>query len=71
MSHHPIDRFRSDMAQEEQAAFDRWLRVNAVIASVFAAAILAMAVANIGAPAPSQATASLQTTSTSGSQTGE
>jgi hypothetical protein len=63
MSRHPIARFGLDLTPEEQLAFDRWLRVNAVIACVFVAAFFAIALASTGGPGPNQASAKPQVTS--------
>jgi hypothetical protein len=46
-----------DMSAEDRRTFDRWLRANGVIASVFAAAFVAMAMAATNTTGPSQALA--------------
>jgi hypothetical protein len=57
---------RKVMSEQDQREFDRWLRVNLIVGSFFAAGIMAMAFASSGALEPKQAlampTASAQTT---------
>ena len=51
---------KTTFAQEsakDPGAFDRWLRTNVAIASIFAAAVLGMALGSSNAPGPAQAIA--------------
>lgn len=45
------------MSAEDQRAFDRWLAANAIIGSLFAAALVFMALAEINVAGPSRAAA--------------
>jgi hypothetical protein len=57
----------NNLSNEDRREFDRWLRANAVVASIFAAAFLAMAVVGSGGPGPRQAMAeTTRTTETTG-----
>lgn len=46
-----------NLSTEDRAEFDRWLKLNAIAASIFAAGFLAMAVVGSGGPGPRQAVA--------------
>jgi hypothetical protein len=45
------------LADEDRAEFDKWLRVNAVVATIFAAAFLGMAIVGSGGAGPREAQA--------------
>ena len=45
------------LSAEDQHTFDRWLRANAVVASIFGLALVAMALNSSGPPGPATATA--------------
>jgi hypothetical protein len=45
------------MSADEKRTFDRWLRLNAVVATVFAAGLLAMSLASTFTPGPRSALA--------------
>src|SRR5215216_6183803 len=45
------------LSTEDRRTFDRWLKANAVIASIFAMALVAMAINSSGPPWPATATA--------------
>ena len=51
-----LARYR-DLAPEDQRRFDRWLNANAVVASIFALALVAMALSTAGLPGPETAAA--------------
>ena len=46
-----------DLSPEDQRKFDRWLKANAVVATIFALGLVAMAVNSTGLPGPNTATA--------------
>ena len=46
-----------DLSTEDRRTFDRWLKANAVIASIFAMALVAIAINSSGPPWPATATA--------------
>jgi hypothetical protein len=46
-----------DLSPEEQRKFDRWLKANAIIASLFALGLVAMAINSSGLPGPDTAIA--------------
>jgi len=45
-----------DLSPEEQCKFEGWLKANAVLASLFALALVAMAIYGAGQPGPDTAT---------------
>ena len=46
-----------DLSPEDQRRFDRWLKANAVGATIFALALIAMAINSSGLPGPEAAAA--------------
>ena len=46
-----------DLSPEDQRKFDRWLKANAVVATIFALGLVAMAVNSTGLPGPNTAIA--------------
>ena len=52
-----VARMYKDLSAQERVAFDRWLKANAIIASVFAAALVAIAMAGSNATGPREASA--------------
>jgi hypothetical protein len=52
-----IHRIYRNMSAQDQRAFERWLKANVVVASVFAAGFIAMALAGADALGPGDAAA--------------